>query len=173
MSSERSGTVDVVVDVDDLPGDLDAPAVASLVRGVVDAEGAVLRTVTVVLTDHERVRPLNRDYLDHDYDTDVLVFSFPESAAEPFPTGDAKSPNDTDDPASPPTSRSADGEVYVDIETAEERHTEFEATVEEEVRRYVIHGLLHLLGYDDATEAGNAEMRDLEDRYLQTDDAAA
>lgn len=173
MSSERSGTVDVVVDVDKLPGDLDAPAVDSLVRGVVDGEGAVLRTVTVVLTDHERVRPLNRDYLGHDYDTDVLAFSFSESDAEPFPTGDAKSPDDTDDPAPPSASRAADGEVYVDVETAEERHTEFGASVEEEVRRYVIHGLLHLLGYDDTTEAGNAEMRDLEDRYLQTDDAAA
>jgi ssRNA-specific RNase YbeY (16S rRNA maturation enzyme) len=37
----------------------------------------------------------------------------------------------------------------------------------------VIHGVLHLLGYDDKTEAGNQKMQDLEERYLQLDDAAA
>jgi rRNA maturation RNase YbeY len=175
MPSERSGAVEVVLDADDrsFPNGLDTPTVESLVRTVVEAEGAALRTVTVVLTDHERVRPLNRDYLGHDYDTDVLAFSFAESDAEPFPTGDVQDPGAEDDDREPPALPTADGEVYVDVETAEERHTEFDATVEEEIRRYVIHGVLHLLGYDDKTEAGNQKMQDLEERYLQLDDAAA
>lgn len=117
-----------------------------LVRHVVDTEGASLVHVSVVLSDHETVRHLNRTYLDHDYNTDVLSFSL---------RGD----DDTE-------SMAVEGEVYVDLDTAAERHEEFATSFEREAYRYVVHGVLHLLGYDDATEAGQQAMRKREDRYL-------
>ena len=46
-----------------------------------------------------------------------------------------------------------DGEVYVDLDTAAERAPEFGVTMAHEALRYVAHGVLHLCGYDDATEA--------------------
>jgi rRNA maturation RNase YbeY len=123
---------------------LNEETLGRLIRHVVDAEGATLTHVSVVLSDHATVRRLNREYLDHDYNTDVLAFSLRED-----PEGD-----------------DVEGEVYVDLDTAAERHEEFDASFEREAYRYVVHGVLHLLGYDDATEAGNQAMRSREDDYL-------
>jgi rRNA maturation RNase YbeY len=56
--------------------------------------------------------------------------------------------------------------VYVDLDTAAERHEEFDTSFEEEARRYVAHGVLHLVGYDDRDADEQAVMRRLEDRFL-------
>ena len=123
---------------------LDEAVLEKLIRYVVEAEEASLVYLSVVLSDHETVRRLNQSYLDHDYNTDVLSFSLRE-----------------DDEAA-----NVEGEVYVDLDTAAERHEEFDTTFEMEAYRYVVHGVLHLLGYDDATEEGQETMRTKEDRYL-------
>lgn len=126
---------------------LDEDTLERLVHHVIEAEEARLVHVSLVLADHATVRELNRSYLGHDYNTDVLSFSL-------RPDEDS-------------VSRSvAEGEIYVDLDTAAERHEEFDTSFEREAYRYVIHGLLHLLGYDDATESGQEAMRTQEDRYL-------
>lgn len=107
--------------------------------------------LSVVLTNHDTVRRLNRSYLDHDYNTDVLSFSLRDG---PAPTGLT-----TDDNA-------VEGEVYVDLDTAAERHEDFDTSFDREAYRYVIHGMLHLVGYDDATESAQETMRKKEDQYL-------
>lgn len=126
---------------------LDDEVLERIVRHVLQAEEATLVHLSIVLSDHETVRRLNRSYLDHDYNTDVLSFSLREA-----PSSD--------------TERAVEGEVYVDLDTAAERHEEFETSFEREAHRYVIHGVLHLLGYDDATEDGRQTMRAKEDEYL-------
>jgi rRNA maturation RNase YbeY len=125
--------------------DVDLTTLRDVLHHVVDAEGASVQFLSVVLAGHDTIRPLNRDHLGHDYNTDVLSFPL----AEP---GD-----------DPPV---VNGEIYVDLDTAAERHDEFDTTYEREAYRYAIHGLLHLLGYDDATPDGQSTMRALEDRYL-------
>lgn len=114
-----------------------------LVQAVLAGEKARLRYLSLVLTDHATVRELNRTYLGHDYDTDVLSFPLSEEPGV------------------------VEGEIYVDLDTAAKRHAEFGATFTQEACRYVVHGLLHLLGYDDATPEARAHMHRLEDRYLQ------
>ena len=135
----------ISVDIDHPSLAVDIDTIERLISHVVAEEGASLVHVSVVLSDHETVRRLNEAYLDHDYNTDVLSFSL--------------SPEDTDQ-------HTAEGEVYVDLDTAHERHDEFETSFERETYRYIVHGVLHLLGYDDATEEGQSTMRSLEDRYL-------
>jgi len=128
---------------------LDDAQLQQLIRHVLAAEGAALLHLSVVLADHDTVRRLNREYLDHDYNTDVLSFSL---RAGP------DSPDAEDD--------GVEGEVYVDLDTAAERHEEFDTSFEREAYRYVVHGVLHLVGYDDATESGQATMRQKENQYL-------
>lgn len=123
---------------------LDTAAVEALVRHIADGENQPLAAVSIVLADHAQVLQLNRDYLDHDYHTDVLSF-------------DLSAPDD----------EAVEGEVYVDLDTAAERHREFDTPFETEALRYVAHGVLHLMGYDDATPDGQSTMRALEDRYLR------
>lgn len=124
---------------------LDTDALRRLVRHVAEAEKCAVAFLSIVLTGHDLVRTLNRTHLGHDYETDVLAFPLGEAEGE---------------------ASAIDGEIYVDLDTAAERCGEFGATFEEEARRYVVHGLLHLAGYDDATPDGKAAMRALEDRYL-------
>lgn len=124
---------------------LDERMLRRLIEHVLAEEGFAVRYLGVILTDHATVLELNRTYLEHDYLTDVLSFSL-------------------SDEASP--GRAVDGEVYVDLDTATERHDEFGASFEAEAARYVVHGLLHLLGYDDATPEERSAMQELEDRYL-------
>jgi rRNA maturation RNase YbeY len=124
---------------------IDEAALAVLISRAVEGEEFTIRSLGIVLADHETVHRLNREFLAHDYVTDVLSFSLDEEA-----TAD----------------RVIDGEVYVDLDTAAERAPEFGTTFEDEARRYVVHGLLHLMGYDDATDAERAAMRRLEDHYL-------
>jgi len=128
---------------------LDDARLRQLIRHVLAAEAATLVHLSVVLAGHDTVRRLNREYLDHDYNTDVLSFSL---RAGP------DSPDAEDD--------GVEGEVYVDLDTAAERHEEFDTSFEREAYRYVVHGVLHLVGYDDATESGQATMRRKEDQYL-------
>jgi rRNA maturation RNase YbeY len=123
---------------------LDEDTVGALVQHVLEAEDATPVHVSIVLADHDTVRRLNAAYLDHDYNTDVLSFSLHEDDAT-----------------------AVEGEVYVDLDTAAERHEEFDTTFEREAYRYVVHGVLHLLGYDDATEDGQQTMRALEDEYVE------
>ena len=125
---------------------LDPDRLAATLVAAVAGEGRSLGDVTVVLADHATVRDLNRSWLDHDYDTDVLSFWL-----------------GADDGSGP-----VDGEVYVDLDTARERHAEFGAGFDAEATRYALHGVLHLLGYDDATPEQKAAMHVMEDRYLST-----
>ena len=122
---------------------LDEAALRRLIRCVVQAEARPLNYLGIILADHQTVLDLNRTYLAHDYLTDVLS----------FPLGE-------------PDDEAIDGEVYVDLDTAAERHEDFATSFEDEARRYVVHGLLHLMGYDDATPAEQHAIRRLEDRYL-------
>lgn len=123
---------------------LEAAQVRTLVARMAAAEETQIDEVSIVLADHATVLGLNRRFLEHDYITDVLSF--------PLGGDDASG---------------LAGEVYVDLDTAAERHKEFNASFTEEALRYVIHGVLHLMGYADTTEEGRQHMRAKEDHYLR------
>lgn len=124
---------------------LDEAAVRAAVARAAAGEGFAVVALSVVLADHAAVHALNREWLSHDYETDVVSFALDDEAA---------------------ARGEVDGEVYVDLDTAAERAPEFGAAFEEEALRYVLHGLLHLMGHDDATDEERSRMRALEDRYL-------
>ncbi len=123
---------------------LDLDALHAALERAATGEQREIGEVTVVLTDHATVREMNVAYLAHDYDTDVLSFWL--------------GADDGDGPL--------EGEVYVDLDTATERHAEFGTSYEREAARYAVHGFLHLCGYDDATPDEKGVMKALEDRYL-------
>ena len=123
---------------------VDQEALAALLEHVATEEARSIVDLTVVLTGHDAVLALNRQYLEHDYITDVLSFDLSDDASRAF----------------------IDGEIYIDLDTARERHEEFEVSFEAEVFRYAVHGLLHLVGYEDQTPDEKERMRTLEDRYL-------
>lgn len=124
---------------------LDEGAVRHVVEVACAGEGVRPASLGVILGDHRLVHDLNREWLGHDYETDVVSFVLDE---------DARGRGEID------------GEVYVDLDTAVERAAEFNVGWEHEALRYVVHGVLHLAGYDDATPPERDAMRALEDRCL-------
>lgn len=86
---------------------------------------------------------INKQYLDHDYFTDIITFNNSESE------------------------ELLEGDIYISIDRVTENATDFKTPFEVELRRVMIHGLLHLLGFDDTTEALKTQMRLKEDEYLQ------
>jgi probable rRNA maturation factor len=142
---EDGGEPELVVAVEHSTRSLDVDRLEARLRTAMVGEGFELRYLAVVLTDRATVQTLHRDFFADDTPTDVVTFPLDEAAA---------------------AARVIDGEVYVDLDTAAERAPEFETDLATEATRYALHGLIHLMGHDDATEEQRATMRTLEDRYL-------
>src|SRR5579884_1783964 len=124
-------------------------------RRLLAAEGMANAEVSVVLSDDAAVHDLNRRYRGMDKPTDVLSFSQREQTAEGPPLPDL--------PGMPPVL----GDVIISVDTAARQAAEHSVTLEEELALLTVHGILHLLGYEDETETGAQQMRLREQAILQ------
>jgi probable rRNA maturation factor len=115
-------------------------------------ENVTASDVSLVLTGDEEIHRLNREFLNHDYPTDVLS----------FPLSDDDSPSAS--AASQP--RRVEGELIVSLDTARRVADREGWSLEAEVVLYVVHGLLHLCGYDDQTDVTRLMMRKREREIL-------
>lgn len=104
--------------------------IVEIVRRTLSTEEVASASVGILVVDHQRMHELNRQYLNHDYPTDVLSFPLHESS-------------------SAATTRRIEGEIIISAEMAVERCAEFDHAPHQELALYLIHGLLHLCGYDD------------------------
>ncbi len=133
---------------------VDADALHRLAMGVLRAEGAVSPLeVGIVVTTDDEVRALNRQYLGHDYETDVISFGMQSEGAEEFVT-----------PAGRPAYL---GDVVISYDRAAEQASEYGHTVELEVATLLVHGLLHLLGYNDLDDADRERMHARQNELVQ------
>lgn len=146
---EEAPAIDVQI-APDYAGLLSEEWLRRIAEGVLDAEG-VPGQVAVVVTDDEGIRELNRDFVGIDEPTDVLSFSAQEEA-EGF--------------VAAPEVAEYLGDVIVSFPRAAAQAKEAGHPVDEEVALLVIHGLLHLLGYDHADDGGRALMWARQDALL-------
>lgn len=113
-------------------------------------------TLTCVLTDDAQIQILNHQYRDIDAPTDVLAFSANEGPVFILP----------DD--QPPYL----GDVIISTPTAQRQASEVGHSLERELALLVVHGCLHLLGYDHANEDERSRMWDVQDLILRSLDEA-
>jgi probable rRNA maturation factor len=113
-------------------------------NAVLEGEGISQGELSLAFVDNATIHQLNLRYLKHDEPTDVLSF-----------------------PLSEPNSARLAGELVIGAEVARDQAAERGHDVQAELALYVIHGFLHLCGYDDKTDRGAAEMRQKEKGYLQ------
>ncbi|MFC2045932.1 rRNA maturation RNase YbeY [Chloroflexota bacterium] len=121
---------------------LSAEPLHRVAQEVLDLERA-LGQATLVITDDEAIQALNRDFLGHDTPTDVLAFSARESGG---------------DFVAAPEAGSYLGDVIVSYPRAAAQARELGHAVEQELYLLIIHGMLHLLGYNHETEGDKAAM---------------
>ena len=117
---------------------LSAERVQEIVRTTLAAEEVAAATISIAIVDNPTMHELNRQYLNHDYETDVLSFLLEESR-----------PPGVDIPRG--TGRTLDGEVIVSAPYARQMAGEYDWPPEHELVLYIVHGVLHLCGYDDTT----------------------
>jgi probable rRNA maturation factor len=137
-------------------GLVDGGWVKKIVRQVLKAEGVALpHEVGLVFTDSETVQRLNRDYRSVDEPTDVLAFyMLPQKGADSFF-------------ALPPDGVTRLGEVIISYPQAVAQAREQEHPPERELALLIIHGILHLLGYDHEEPEEESKMRERERELLE------
>lgn len=128
---------------------IDSERLERLASAVMEREGLPPGEVSVLITDDEMVRRLNREYAGEDTPTDVLAFSLTEG--EEF-----ASPDDV----------LRLGEVIISYPTARRQADEAQRPVRDEIEHLLVHGVLHLLGYDHAEPAEEERMRGREHELL-------
>lgn len=132
---------------------VDAHALERVATRALQAEGVTAPAeLSIVFVDDAAIQVLNRDYRDTDAPTDVLSFAQAEGDAFAAPEGVARHL----------------GDVVVSAETARRQAAEHGIAVADEVAHLVVHGILHLLGYDHEAPDEDAAMRAREDAILGT-----
>jgi probable rRNA maturation factor len=113
-------------------------------RVVLESEGVTEAKISLALVDDATIHGLNKRFLDHDEPTDVITF-----------------------PLSGAGTKKIEGELVIGVEVAIRQAQERGHEVDAEISLYVIHGLLHLCGYDDKKPKDAAVMRSKERHYLK------
>ncbi|MCX5655138.1 MAG: rRNA maturation RNase YbeY [Planctomycetota bacterium] len=129
---------------------LDRKQVLQVIRRVIKEEGRSAKSLSIVLTDNRHMRDLNREYLGHDTLTDVI--SFPLEDLD-WPCGAA--------------SCGLNGEIIASAELAAQQAQSANTDPRGELMLYIIHGLLHLMGYDDRNPDLARRMHAREDALLE------
>jgi len=113
-------------------------------RAVLESEGIKDAKISLAFVDNPTIHNINKRFLQHDEPTDVITF-----------------------PLSGHGAKTLEAELVIGAEVALEQAKQRGHSVETELCLYVIHGLLHLCGYDDVDERDAAEMRQKERQYLK------
>ena len=98
--------------------------------------------LSFVFCDDRYIRKINKLYLKHDYFTDVISFDHSNG-------------------------KLINGDVFVSIDTVKKNALEYRVTFKEELFRVIIHGVLHLCGFNDVTDKEKSIMRDKENNLLK------
>lgn len=97
--------------------------------------------INYVFCDDEYILEINKQYLDHDYYTDIISFDYS-------------------------VGNELHGDVFVSIDRVKENATDFDVTFDEELKRVIIHGILHYIGFKDKSEEEELLMRQKENEKI-------
>lgn len=118
--------------------------IGNCITEVISGENRQADEIRLILVDKETIRDLKKKYFQQELYTDIIAFNF----------------NDDSDPV-------IEGEIYICPEIIEDNSKIYESTFIGELARVVIHGALHLCGYEDHTPADKHRMRLRENHYLE------
>lgn len=99
--------------------------------------------INFIFCSDEYLKKINKEYLKHNYYTDIITFDQSESK------------------------EIIDGELYISIDRVKDNADCLSTEFSTELKRVLVHGILHLIGYGDKTEEDENEMRLLENQYLE------
>ena len=111
-------------------------------KGVIIHEKFILSKINVIFCSDSYLLTLNKKHLDHNYYTDILTFDYRTNPKEIY------------------------GDLFISQERIIENASSFIVSLDNELLRIVVHGLLHLFGYSDKSKKDKKLMQSMEDFYL-------
>lgn len=107
------------------------------------AESEIRRVgdISIIFCSDDYILDVNQKYLQHDYFTDIITFDYCEEDV-------------------------LSGDLFISVDSVRENSHEYGTDFQTELNRVMVHGILHLIGYDDHTKEDIALMRSKEDYYL-------
>lgn len=112
------------------------------IKDVVNCEDRVIGNINYIFTNDEFILSINREYLNHDYFTDIITFNYNNN-------------------------KRLSGDLYISLETIKSNAIKYNISFMDELNRVIIHGILHLVGYNDDTMENQLIIREREDFYLK------
>lgn len=125
----------------DLPA-IDFSLLRNWIQRVAALHGKTAGDIAFLFCDDAKILEVNRQYLQHDYYTDIITFD--------YSTGNVIS-----------------GDIYISVDTVETNAMHYKCNVGTELHRVIIHGILHLCGYDDTSPELQLQMTEQENEALQ------
>ena len=108
---------------------------------VAESEIKKLGALSIIFCSDNYILDINQRYLQHDYFTDIITFDYCEG-------------------------NTLSGDLFISVDSVRENSIFYNVDFETELNRVIVHGLLHLIGYDDHTEDDINVMREKENYYL-------
>jgi probable rRNA maturation factor len=139
---------------------IDRRAITSLARLTLKIEQVVAAEISVAFVNDAEIHEINRRFLNHDFPTDVISFLLDASPE----VETANAPGTVRRGAG----RTIDGEIVISTDTAASNAAKLRTTTEHELKLYLVHGLLHMCGYDDLTPSEKRLMRRREAEVLSS-----
>ena len=121
---------------------LDEHKIARWIRAVAAEYGFAVGQINYIFCSDERELEVNRQFLGHDYYTDIITFDYS-------------------------TATTLNGDIFISLDTVRSNAAEVGCSFEQELHRILIHGILHLTGQGDKTPETKAEMTAKENRALE------
>lgn len=109
---------------------------------VAESEIRKIKDINIIFCSDNYILDVNMKYLQHDYFTDVITFDYCEKNL-------------------------LSGDLFISVDSVRENSVFYNTEFEDELHRVIVHGLLHLIGYDDHTEEDIKVMREKENYYLE------
>jgi len=116
-------------------------AVKRVIGRIISDSGMKAGIIGIIFTSDKKVYEINREFLGHDYYTDIITFNYNEG-------------------------KTVNGEIYISADRVRENAETYKTLLKTEIKRVIFHGILHLCGYDDRTREQKKKMREMEEMYL-------
>ena len=122
---------------------LDTLKISKIVDNIFINEKKLYQSISIILEDDDFLKKLKNQYFNQDMYTDVISFNL-EDSGQPI-----------------------DGEIYISLPRVNDNASSYSDNLNIEFKRIIIHGLLHLVGYDDRTDKEKEQMTNLENQYIK------
>ncbi len=102
-----------------------------------------INDLEINFVDEKLIHDINKKYLQHDYSTDIITFNYSEDNSI------------------------LEGEIFISVDDAQKNAKKFKVLLENEILRLLVHGILHMIGYDDIEPNDRRRMKRVENRLVK------